>query len=197
MLPSSTVENYLKAIHHGQSALPKGQRLLPMGHVCPPFGTVTVIWIVVMVKSPSLVSQTLGMARLQMRTRACVVAGAVTVQLKVPVLAALAEIVDQDDPLSLDTSIFTFPVSPTDVHLIAWGLPTPQTSPPFGAVTVIEPRIVSAVVMNDEGQTIQRALGVASDCIVDVEITNTSDSGSGAQNAVRVANLMLQKIGVS
>ncbi len=33
MLPSSTVENYLKAIHHGQSQLPKGQRLLPMGHV--------------------------------------------------------------------------------------------------------------------------------------------------------------------
>jgi DtxR family transcriptional regulator, Mn-dependent transcriptional regulator len=33
MLPSSTVENYLKAIHHGQSTLPKGQRLLPMGHV--------------------------------------------------------------------------------------------------------------------------------------------------------------------
>jgi DtxR family Mn-dependent transcriptional regulator len=33
MLPSSTVENYLKAIHHGQSGLPKGQRLLPMGHV--------------------------------------------------------------------------------------------------------------------------------------------------------------------
>src|SRR3954469_5826184 len=33
MLPSSTVENYLKAIHHGQSALPKGQRLLPMGQV--------------------------------------------------------------------------------------------------------------------------------------------------------------------
>ena len=32
MLPSSTVENYLKAIHHGQSSLPKGQRLLPMGH---------------------------------------------------------------------------------------------------------------------------------------------------------------------
>src|SRR3954468_192019 len=33
MLPSSTVENYLKAIHHGQSVLPKGQRLLPMGHI--------------------------------------------------------------------------------------------------------------------------------------------------------------------
>jgi DtxR family Mn-dependent transcriptional regulator len=33
MLPSSTVENYLKAIYHGQSSLPEGQRLLPMGHV--------------------------------------------------------------------------------------------------------------------------------------------------------------------
>jgi PknH-like extracellular domain len=62
---------------------------------------------------------------------------------------------------------------------------------------VVEPTTVSAVVMNDEGQTIQRALGVASDCIVDVEITNTADSGGGAGGAVRVANLMLQKIGVS
>src|SRR6266480_5813457 len=33
MLPSSTVENYLKAIYQGQSTLPAGQRLLPMGHV--------------------------------------------------------------------------------------------------------------------------------------------------------------------
>src|SRR6059058_1966503 len=33
MLPSSTVENYLKAIYQGQSTLPEGQRLLPMGHV--------------------------------------------------------------------------------------------------------------------------------------------------------------------
>jgi DtxR family Mn-dependent transcriptional regulator len=33
MLPSSTVENYLKAIYHGQSTLPTGQRLLPMGQV--------------------------------------------------------------------------------------------------------------------------------------------------------------------
>src|SRR2546421_6288770 len=33
MLPSSTVENYLKAIHHGQSSRPKGRRLLRMGHV--------------------------------------------------------------------------------------------------------------------------------------------------------------------
>src|SRR5437762_8749281 len=33
MLPSSTVENYLKAIHQGQPSLPRVQRRLPMGHV--------------------------------------------------------------------------------------------------------------------------------------------------------------------
>jgi DtxR family transcriptional regulator, Mn-dependent transcriptional regulator len=33
MLPSSTVENYLKAIYQGQSALPVGARLVPMGQV--------------------------------------------------------------------------------------------------------------------------------------------------------------------
>jgi len=38
MLPSSTVENYLKAIHQGQSALPSGERLVPMGHVATALG---------------------------------------------------------------------------------------------------------------------------------------------------------------
>lgn len=33
MLPSSTVENYLKAIHQGQLQLESGVRLVPMGHV--------------------------------------------------------------------------------------------------------------------------------------------------------------------
>jgi len=33
MLPSSTVENYLKAIYLGQSGLPREERLVPMGHV--------------------------------------------------------------------------------------------------------------------------------------------------------------------
>jgi DtxR family Mn-dependent transcriptional regulator len=33
MLPSSTVENYLKAIHQGQTSLPGGERLVPMGQV--------------------------------------------------------------------------------------------------------------------------------------------------------------------
>jgi len=38
MLPSSTVENYLKAIHHGQSALGDRRRLLPMGQVAAALG---------------------------------------------------------------------------------------------------------------------------------------------------------------
>ena len=33
MLPSSTVENYLKAIYQGQSTLDPGERLVPMGQV--------------------------------------------------------------------------------------------------------------------------------------------------------------------
>ena len=38
MLPSSTVENYLKAIHQGQSALGPDQRLVPMGQVAIALG---------------------------------------------------------------------------------------------------------------------------------------------------------------
>src|SRR4030088_3250396 len=33
MLPSSTVENYLKAIYHSQTALEPGDRLVPMGSI--------------------------------------------------------------------------------------------------------------------------------------------------------------------
>ncbi len=38
MLPSSTVENYLKAIYAGVSGLPDPQRLLPMGHLAASLG---------------------------------------------------------------------------------------------------------------------------------------------------------------
>jgi DtxR family Mn-dependent transcriptional regulator len=38
MLPSSTVENYLKAIYQGQSALPHDERLVPMGSVATALG---------------------------------------------------------------------------------------------------------------------------------------------------------------
>src|SRR5438093_12048652 len=38
MLPSSTVENYLKAICQGQSSLPTGTRLVPMGQVAATLG---------------------------------------------------------------------------------------------------------------------------------------------------------------
>jgi DtxR family Mn-dependent transcriptional regulator len=38
MLPSSTVENYLKAIYQGQSSLEQGARLVPMGQVAAALG---------------------------------------------------------------------------------------------------------------------------------------------------------------
>ena len=38
MLPSSTVENYLKAIYQGQTSLPRDQRLVPMGQVAAALG---------------------------------------------------------------------------------------------------------------------------------------------------------------
>src|SRR5687767_2545038 len=38
MLASSTVENYLKAIHQGVARLPGGQRLLPMGQLASALG---------------------------------------------------------------------------------------------------------------------------------------------------------------
>ena len=60
----------------------------------------------------------------------------------------------------------------------------------------VDQRMVSAVVMRDAGSTTQRALGVAADCIVDVEITDAHGAG-GAPGAVGVTNLMLQKIGFS
>jgi|KBSSwiStaDraftv2_1062776.scaffolds.fasta_scaffold251493_2 hypothetical protein len=63
---------------------------------------------------------------------------------------------------------------------------------------VVDNKMVSAIVLHDNGSTIQRALGVASDCVVDVEVTNPpATNGGNAAGAVGVANLMLQKIGVS
>jgi PknH-like extracellular domain len=61
---------------------------------------------------------------------------------------------------------------------------------------VVDSPIVSAVVLNDEGQTVQRALGLASDCVVDVEITDVG-GGADTHGAVGVSNLMLKKVGVS
>ena len=62
------------------------------------------------------------------------------------------------------------------------------------ADVVVDSRIVSAVVMHDAGSTIQRSLGVAADCVVDIEVS-AADAGNGAAGAVKVANLMVQKIG--
>src|SRR3954451_5531527 len=51
---------------------------------------------------------------------------------------------------------------------------------------VVDRKVVSAVVLHDDGSTIQRALGVASDCVVDVEVTNPPALNAGsATGAVR------------
>lgn len=66
-----------------------------------------------------------------------------------------------------------------------------------------EHAVVSAVVMRDTGTAMQRALGVARDYVVDIEITDgeiTDELTGGAaagdtRGAVAVADLMLRKIG--
>jgi hypothetical protein len=60
----------------------------------------------------------------------------------------------------------------------------------------VEKNVISAVVLHDDGSMIQRAVGVGSDCVVDVEITDAG-AGGGARRAVDVANVMLRKIGVT
>jgi len=65
----------------------------------------------------------------------------------------------------------------------------------------IDAHVVSAVVMQESGGSasppIQRALGLASDCVVDVEVTDAGGAADvgGAHDAVDVANLMLSKVG--
>ncbi|TFV58435.1 sensor domain-containing protein [Mycobacterium sp. PS03-16] len=68
---------------------------------------------------------------------------------------------------------------------------------------VVDPRVVSAVVVHAIGPerdgagglTIQRALGVAADSIVDVEITDVAGAkGAGARDAFDVAGVMLAKL---
>ncbi|HYZ66621.1 MAG TPA: sensor domain-containing protein [Mycobacterium sp.] len=63
----------------------------------------------------------------------------------------------------------------------------------------VDGRIVSAVVMQGAGRpvTVQRALGVGANCIVDVEVSDVGggkSGGDGAADAVAVAKLMLAKI---
>lgn len=59
----------------------------------------------------------------------------------------------------------------------------------------IDGTVVSAVVSHDAGHPVQRALGVAGDCIVDVEVSHLrAPLGEGATDAVEVARLMLNKV---
>lgn len=65
---------------------------------------------------------------------------------------------------------------------------------------LVDPRVLSAVVRHEtgpagSGPTIQRALGIAADCVVDIEITDVADATTGgARGALGVAGVMLGKL---
>jgi hypothetical protein len=58
----------------------------------------------------------------------------------------------------------------------------------------VDDTVVSAVVLRDGGTAMQRALGVAGDSVVDVELAG-AQAGEPASGAVAVAELMLRKAG--
>jgi hypothetical protein len=94
-----------------------------------------------MVKSPSLVSETVGADMLLIRTRALAVASCVIVQAALPVLGTLESSTLQVEPPSRESSTRTLPVIPEEVQRIVRSTPAPghgpQISPPFGETTVI------------------------------------------------------------
>ncbi len=59
-------------------------------------------------------------------------------------------------------------------------------------------RVLSAVVTHDAGRptevTVQRALGMVADCVVDVEVTDDAGDGAGHNRAAELAELMLAKV---
>jgi hypothetical protein len=57
----------------------------------------------------------------------------------------------------------------------------------------VDGHLVSAMVMQDSGSMSQRALGVAADCVVDVEVSDINGL-AGPEGAAAVARLMLAKV---
>lgn len=57
----------------------------------------------------------------------------------------------------------------------------------------VDGHLVSAMVMQDSGSMSQRALGVAADCVVDVEVSDINGL-AGPEGAAAVARLMLEKV---
>ena len=60
----------------------------------------------------------------------------------------------------------------------------------------VDGHLVSAMVMQDSGSMSQRALAVAADCVVDVEVSDINGL-AGPQGASTVARLMLEKVRTS
>jgi hypothetical protein len=110
----------------------------PIAQDSPPLGDVTVSVGCAIVKLALLLSRMLASETLTILTRAVADTGPVTVHGSVPSLAVLANsVVGNVEPPFVERSIFTFPLTPLDVHVIVCDEPIPHDSPPLGAVTVM------------------------------------------------------------
>ncbi len=105
-------------------------------HDSPPFGVTTVMMAAAILKLRSLAPQSDGVLTLQTRTRARLVAGPVTVQLKAPSLAVEAAMTVHVAPAFRDSWRRTLPLTPVLVQSMRRRLLKVHPSPPFGTVRV-------------------------------------------------------------
>jgi hypothetical protein len=109
----------------------------PIGQFSPPFGEVTVIVGCTRLKFALLLSRIVGSDTLRVLTLAIVDTGPATIHGSEPSFVVPANsVVGNVVPPSVERSIFTFPLTPLDVHVIVWEDPIAQDSLPFGDVTV-------------------------------------------------------------
>src|SRR2546425_1193600 len=115
--------------------------VVPTAQTSPPLGAVR-MKPPRMVKLAAEAPKTVTSAVFVTRTLTVVEASSGTVQAKLPVLATEAAISVALAKLSLEYSSFTLGLVPVDVQVIVCGAPIVQTSPPFGALTAMLPRIL-------------------------------------------------------
>src|SRR5262249_32908538 len=114
-------------------------RTLPTVHVTRVFGAVTVTVGAAIVKFASLVSLAPGLPVHVTRTRAVVVFGLVTGQVKAPVFATDgASVLHVAPPSRLSSTRMGAGASRLLVQVMDWTEPTPQFSAVFGEVTVTD-----------------------------------------------------------
>src|SRR5688572_20307584 len=111
-------------------------REAPSVQLCPPLGAVSRM-ARPRRKFALLVSHSAGVVTLHTRMRARLVAGVVAVQVREPSFGVAANSVVHVVPPSRESSIFTSPVTFTDVQVMVCTTPVAHASPPLGLVTVM------------------------------------------------------------